>query len=157
MVKGQTFNRFKMKTINKIILGMALVSLYPSNQIKAKEHPTPKLPLLKVGDKMPDFYEGYSAFNFGSWNKNGKKGTFIRWDRKEVLVSLAPNNFYAGDRKPDYMEVKLICNGKIIKNPFGVKDFDLKTLYLDTNLDGYINKVKENSEEIVEYIPNCPI
>jgi len=146
-----------MKTINKIILGMALVSLYPSNQIKAKEHPTPKLPLLKVGDKMPDFYEGYSAFNFGSWNKNGKKGTFIRWDRKEVLVSLAPNNFYAGDRKPDYMEVKLICNGKIIKNPFGVKDFDLKTLYLDTNLDGYINKVKENSEEIVEYIPNCPI
>ena len=146
-----------MKTINTIILGMALVSLYPSNQIKAKEQPTPKLPLLKVGDRMPDFYEGYSSFNFGSWNKNGKKGTFIRWDRKEVLISLEPNQFYAGDRKPDYMEVKLICNGEIIKNPFGVKDFDLKTLYLDTNLDGYINKVKENSEEIVEYIPNCPI
>ena len=112
-------------------------------------------PSYSVGDKMPNFSEGYAAYNFGIWLKNGKKGMYTRWDRKDTLIGVEPNQFYTSDGKVDYLEVRLICNGEIMKTPFGVSDF--KYVYLDKNFDGYIDGIeKAKGRDISEDAPNCP-
>ncbi len=114
---------------------------------------------LKVGDPMPVFYgQTYELSNFGRWSWKGKKkGSWVKYDKKEVLIGLKPNQFYVGDRKPEYMTVNIICEGEVMKRPFGISDFEKELVYLDLNMKGYIDKIVSNKgRRAEEDAPACP-
>ena len=151
--------RKKMKTLNKILLvGTVLLSSCSYNEIKTADwnHPAQKFPLLKIGDRMPDF-NNHNTAGSGIWkSKDGlKSGGYIKWDRREVKYGIAPHNYYTGDRKADYIEATLFCGEKTFV--FGVGDFDLKVLYIDENFDGIIDLVAKLERNIgdKENTPDC--
>lgn len=112
---------------------------------------------FKVGDRMPNFDKGYGTYWVGGWKEKGKEGTYIKWDKRDVRVGLDPNIFLTGDGKPDYIEVRIRCDGKIIRTPFGVGDYKKGLAYLDLDGDGLINEIVSNKgRNIADDAPECP-
>ncbi len=90
-----------------------------------------KISDLEVGDPMPRFDETYERVNFGRWSKGDKKGSFVKYDKKDSPIGLWENKFYVGDGKIDYMEVNVICHAKASEKPFGISNFWKGLVYLD--------------------------
>lgn len=93
---------------------------------------------LKVGDKMP-----------------AVKGNIVR--RIPVSNYDAMMNLYANEQgKPEQTRVYKICGGEEEANPYAVYLFDEKTVYQDTDRDGYIDRkdqgdaIKRPSDDMPE-------
>ena len=144
------------KKIVSSLIGI-LLSFSAGTTAKDWKNPTPKLPKLNVGDKMPDFSE-YSSIGF--WRsrmpKTSREISFVEYDRREIKNGLSPNHHYLGDRKPDYVEMNIICK-EYMKNSFAVVDLEHGIIYLNPKMNSLIEEIIGIKDEIDEkYVPDCP-
>ena len=102
---------------------------------------------FKVGDEMPIQDKKYFVFD----EKIDLSGS-----RKIV------REFYNVDNegKNDFVEAYLVCGNKMSKTPYGVFDFNTRTLYLDNKpYDGVIDQVIQipdgSSRSISRDAPYC--
>jgi hypothetical protein len=96
---------------------------------------------LNLGDKLPDFFEGYDKGEVSDlklWiNETGTKtGWLIKYQIE-------------GKK---YMAAAVKC--KLKTYPFGYTDFE--KVYLDTDLDGIIDKIKPVEGNVGDDAPACP-
>jgi len=140
--------KYKMK---KLFLGLAaLVIIHPQ---------------FKEGDKMPNFLDKeYAKKTFGAefiikdfriWrNKEGtKKGWFFEHSAKTFPVERGDGSFfYISDFKVQYTSANIICGDENYNFGFA----DNERIYLDMDLNGYIDKIKPLAGNVGDDAPDCP-
>ncbi len=123
-------------------------------------------PEFKEGDRMPDFSDKeYTEKTFGA--EFMRKGFPGKWRNQEStkegwasrhVAKIFPverdngSLFYITDFKVQYMSANIICGDKQYEFGFA----DTVKIYLDTDLNGYIDKIKPLAGDIGDDAPDCP-
>ena len=99
----------------------------------------------EVGDRMP-YLDEIEIVNPSDWVMN----------RRKVGISVISEITINDNYKP-LIVFYILCSGKILDEPYVIVDIDYRVGYIDTEFDGYINKVFHFESLWEEFRVNSPV